>query len=152
MSKHYYISESNCVKRLLEEYKKYGTLYVAFDFDNTIYDYHNKGIDCSSVISLLQDCTKLGFKMILFTCGVHHDIVSRKKEYCQFHQIKIDYINESPILNEFSMQYFTKPYYNILLDDRAGLQSAMQILKRVIIRLKIEKNDKEIEFNQTRGE
>ncbi len=147
MKKHYYASEGNCVKRLLEEYKKYGTLYVAFDFDNTIYDYHNKGIDCSSVISLLQDCTKLGFEMILFTCEQKVGKLREKEEFCRKNGIEVHWVNRSPILD-----FTTKPYYNILLDDRAGLQSAMQILERVIIHLKIEKNAKEIELNQTRGE
>lgn len=147
MKKHYYTSKSNCVKRLLEEYRKYGTLYVAFDFDNTIYDYHNKGINCSSVISLLQDCTQLGFQMILFTCDDSVKRLRRKNIFCKNNNINVHYINESPILG-----YTTKPYYNILLDDRVGLQSAMQILKRVIIHLKIEKNVKELELNQTRGE
>ena len=32
-----------CKKRLLEEYYKYGKLIVAFDYDNTIYDYHQNG-------------------------------------------------------------------------------------------------------------
>ena len=145
MKKHYYASENNCVKRLLEEYKKYGTLYVAFDFDNTIYDYHNKGIDCSSVISLLQDCTKLGFEMILFTCEQKVGKLREKEEFCKKNGIEVHWVNRSPILG-----FTTKPYYNILLDDRAGLQSAMQILERVIIHLKIEKNVKELELNQTR--
>ena len=39
-----------CKKRLLEEYKKYGELIVAFDYDNTIFDYHNNGGDYSCVI------------------------------------------------------------------------------------------------------
>lgn len=54
-----------CKKRLLEEYKKYG---VAFDYDNTIFDYHNNGGDYSCVIELLKRCARLGFELVLFTC------------------------------------------------------------------------------------
>lgn len=71
-----------CKKRLLEEYKKYGELIVAFDYDNTIFDYHNNGE--------LQ-------------------------------------INQSSVLPK---SY--KPYYNILLDDRAGLEESYEILKYVV--------------------
>lgn len=49
-----------CKKRLLEEYKKYGKLIVAFDYDNTIFDYHNNGGDYSCVIELLKRCARLG--------------------------------------------------------------------------------------------
>lgn len=56
-----------CKKRLLEEYHKYRKLIVAFDFDNTIFDYHNTGGDYSCVIELLKECSLLGFEMILFT-------------------------------------------------------------------------------------
>lgn len=51
-----------CKKRLLEEYKKYGELIVAFDYDNTIFDYHNNGGDYSCVIELLKRCARLGFE------------------------------------------------------------------------------------------
>ena len=60
-------NKENCKKRLLEEYHRYGKLIVAFDFDNTIYDYHNDGGDYSEVIKLLRDCSKLGFELVLFT-------------------------------------------------------------------------------------
>ena len=40
-------------------------------------------------------------------------------EYCKHFGIAVDYINENPeIMNT------RKPYYNILLDDRAGLECA----------------------------
>ena len=132
MINHYYALEDNCVNRLLDEHKKHGTLYIAFDFDNTIYDYHDKGIDCSSVISLLQNCTKLGFKMILFTCEDDINKLKEKETFCFDNMIEVHYINESPILD-----FTTKPYYNILLDDRAGLESSMKILERVVTHLKI---------------
>lgn len=92
-------NKENCKRRLLEEYYKYGKLTVAFDFDNTIYDYHKNGGDYSEVIQLLQDCSKLGFELILFTSK--------------------------------------KPYYNILLDDRAGLEESYEILKYVVDEIKL---------------
>ena len=38
-----------------------------------------------------------------------------------------DYINESPLLPGTK-----KPFFNILLDDRAGLESAYLVLKHVV--------------------
>ena len=49
-----YFDDNKCIKRLQSELNTYGKLYIAFDFDNTIFDFHNEGIDCSKVISLLK--------------------------------------------------------------------------------------------------
>lgn len=55
------------VERLRSEVAAHGSLFVAFDFDNTIFDYHNQGFDYSGVISLLRRCSEMGHKMILLT-------------------------------------------------------------------------------------
>ena len=115
-----------CARRLLEEYKKYGKLIVAFDFDNTIFDYYNRGLDCKDIIDLLAECSNKGFTMILFTCEEDDERLKWKKEYCNHYGIRVDYVNESPIYNT------KKPYFNILLDDRAGLEEAMDTLNSVI--------------------
>lgn len=107
------------VSRLLNEYEEHGKLYVAFDFDNTIFDYHNTGGDFSGVISLLKECSK----------------------HCKHFGIAVDYINENlEIMNT------RKPYYNILLDDRAGLECAFNQLSNVISLIKSEK-DASIKLN-----
>lgn len=117
------------LKRLLNEYQEYQKLIVAFDFDNTIFDYHNKGIDCSEIIDLLKRCSDKGFTMILFTCTDKEDRLDWKKRYCEHFGIKVDFINESPVMNT------RKPFYNILLDDRAGLEEAANLLNSVLIHL-----------------
>lgn len=121
-------NKENCKKRLLEEYYKYGKLIVAFDFDNTIYDYHNNGGDYSEVIQLLQDCSKLGFELVLFTTEEDYD-----KLLSKIH--KVDRILDSFNFRVNSSSIFSKakkPYYNILLDDRAGLEESYEILKYVV--------------------
>ncbi len=39
----FYLKPGNSRRRLLEEYKRYGSLVIAFDFDDTVYDFHKKG-------------------------------------------------------------------------------------------------------------
>lgn len=117
--------------RLLVEYEKYGKLYVAFDFDNTIFDYHNNGGDYSQVINLLKECSELGFTLILFTSNDDVTKHNWMKEYCSHFSIKVDYVNENPIVLNTK-----KPYYNILLDDRAGLESAWCSLSYVVETIK----------------
>lgn len=121
-------NKENCKKRLLEEYKKYGKLIVAFDYDNTIYDYHNNGGDYSEVIELLKDCSKLGFELILFTTEEDYDNLLDKIHKVDSILGTFNYrVNRSSIFSKAQ-----KPYYNILLDDRAGLEESYEILKYVV--------------------
>ena len=53
--------------------------------------------------------------MILFTGNEDNKLVSAI-EYCKNNGYPPDYVNENLIMNT------RKPYYNILLDDRAGLE------------------------------
>ncbi len=46
----FYLNPENSAPRFIEEYNKYGTLVVAFDFDDTVYDFHKKGRIYSDVI------------------------------------------------------------------------------------------------------
>lgn len=123
-----------CKKRLLEEYKKYGKLIVAFDFDNTIFDYHNTGGDYSCVINLLRRCAMLGFEMILLSTENDENKILAKQLAC----MRLGIANYStdrlspPSTKSSIFSESAKPYYNILLDDRAGLEESYEILKYVV--------------------
>lgn len=121
------IDDKYLLNRLKCEYHKYKKLVIGFDFDNTIFDVHNEGIDCSDIISLLQEAKKIGFILCLYTAELRSDWLDWKVKYCEHFGIKPDYVNESPLL-----QGTDKPFFNLLLDDRAGLQSAFSILQKVI--------------------
>ena len=125
-------NQQACLDRLKEEYDKYGKLIVAFDFDNTIYDFHNNGGDYSEVIELLKECIKLEFDLILFTVDEDPNKVSEKVQWLVSNGLwnyksSHFFINTSPIFSRSR-----KPYYNILLDDRAGLEESYNILKQVV--------------------
>lgn len=124
-------SEENCVKRLLTEYAKHPELIVAFDFDNTIYDTHSNGGDYSDVWELLRQCHNLGFILVLYTVETNSEKLEWKRETAKnilgFYP---DYVNYSPIQSISNTQ--GKIYYNILLDDRAGLNESYSILSAVV--------------------
>ncbi len=127
-----------CKKRLLEEYKKYGKLIVAFDYDNTIFDYHNKGGDYSCVIELLQDCTRYGFELVLFTSEENESKIKQKQIECfklwigNHEKVGKKWEFVFPYTQSSILPNSKKPYYNILLDDRAGLEESYEILKYVV--------------------
>lgn len=139
MSFNHPFGKENCKKRLLEEYYKYGKLIVAFDFDNTIYDYHSNGGDYSEVIELLKDCSKSGFEMILFTCEDDEIKVVQKQIQCFKMGIGnyIDNVFLPPCTSSKLFPKSKKVYYNILLDDRAGLEESYEILKYVVDEIKL---------------
>ena len=135
----------SCITRLKEEYDKYKSLVIGFDFDNTVFDYYNKGGNYCRIINLLKECKDLGFTLCLWTLELREDWLDWKIKYCEHFGFKPDYINDSPIL-----QGAKKPFFNLLLDDRAGLESALTILKNVVDYAKAEQvggNTQTIETN-----
>lgn len=111
-------------ERLKQDYLTHGNLFVAFDYDNTVFDYHSKGIDYSEVIDLIRTCKDLGFTLILFT-GNEGEKLDTILSDLNNRNIPFDLVNENPLMET------RKPYYNILLDDRAGLIESYNILKKL---------------------
>lgn len=128
--KHPFLSDTSCVLRLVNEYRRYGKLVVAYDFDNTVYDYHSKGHDYSEVVELLREAAKLQMHLIVFTAEKDFTKVT---SFLTLNDIPYDSINENP---PFFKSDARKIYFNILLDDRAGLKSAFEQLTEVIEILK----------------
>lgn len=116
-----FLDQTECVKRLYNDYKTHNNLFVAFDFDNTVFDFHGIGDTFPKIESLLRKLKNLGFNLILFT-GNEGEKLDSIIAYCKERGYEPTYVNENPIMKT------TKPYYNILLDDRAGLNDAYQTL------------------------
>lgn len=126
MRKHPYLNHDICTQRLHEWYTRNGGLIVAFDFDNTVYDFHNKGHDYSEVVELLRKAKQSNCYLIVFTGNPDEQFV---RSFLKDNNIPFDAINEhAPFLDEKSKQA-RKIYYNVLLDDAAGLESACTYLE-----------------------
>lgn len=131
-------SQDELVQRLYEECREHTALFIAFDFDNTIFDYHNSGRDFSEVITLLRECSDAGHKMILLTSNEDAEKLAFIRYYCRHYGIRIDYVNENPEV----CPGCRKPYYNILLDDRAGLQEACEVLRETLSKINTKEEEK----------
>jgi hypothetical protein len=116
-----YIHTAECVRRLVREHIVYGKLFVAFDFDNTVFDYHNTGESYPKVEAILRRCVEGGHILILFSSN-EGDRLQEIVRYCRERGYAPEHINENPVAPT------RKQYYNILLDDRAGLGQAQEIL------------------------
>lgn len=122
----FYMSWINAANRLVKEWKKYGDLIIAYDFDNTVYDFHKEGHIYEYVPNLLRQCKELGAKLVVFTASPT-DRYSFIAEYLEKRNIPYDTINENPL--GVDLPEGRKLYYNILLDDRAGLGDAVRTLE-----------------------
>ena len=131
----YYLDEKNIVNRLVKEWKKHGKLIIAFDFDNTVFDYHKEGHVYDNVISLLKECRDFGAYLIVFTAKPEEEF-PEMIQYLIDNNIPYDAVNENLPFVPFSGK---KIYYNILLDDRAGLPSAYSTLKTALAEMKNQK-------------
>lgn len=130
----YWSDDRLSIERLKQEYKLHHTLVIGFDFDNTIYDSHDNGLNVDPVKLLLKQCSVLGFTMCLYTISSNPDEMTTldKIDYCTGIGIQVDYVNKSPLLpNPY------KPFFNILLDDRAGLAAAYNTLRTALLELNL---------------
>lgn len=124
-----YFKTAICVSRLLTEYRKHDRLIIAVDFDDTVFDFHETGAEYSGVFDLLYRCKKLGFYIVIFSASepCRHNSMS---VYMKSRGIEVDSVNTNPIPLPYGNH--GKIYYNILLDDRAGLGQAVEILEQVV--------------------
>lgn len=112
------------LKRLLQMYKEHGSLVVAVDFDNTLFDFHyekekriRKEYDFEEMYVLLRRLKDAGCYIIIWTANEDNEFI---KKFCEERKIPYDAINENPPFFKSSSR---KIYYNVLLDDAAGLRS-----------------------------
>ena len=126
----FYLNPANSSNRLIEEYKKYGTLVVAFDFDDTVYDFHKKGRIYNDVIQLLQELKAMNCYLICWTGQEDEDFV---RTYLHENKIPFDAFNENPPFHKSTSK---KVYANAYLDDRAGLKQVFDELKNLVLSVK----------------
>jgi len=123
----YFLKTGNSYSRLLEEYNRYGSLTIAFDFDDTVFDFHKKNRTYKDVISLLKALKKINCYLICWTGQENIDFV---KQYLYENKIPFDSVNENP---PFYQSNSRKIYANAFLDDRAGLKQTYEELSKLIL-------------------
>jgi hypothetical protein len=121
-----YLVEGRNYERLLAEYIKHGTLTVGFDFDSTVHDYHKKGESYELVRQLLRDLKEINCVLICWTAYKDHTYVV---QFLEENNIPFDGVNTDGIQLPWESR---KPFFNALLDDRAGLiQTYTELLELV---------------------
>ena len=135
----FYLKPSNSFNRLLEEYNTHQSIVVAFDFDDTVYDFHKKGRLYNDVTELLKKLKSINCYLICWTGQQDLDFVSN---YLTNHNIPFDAINENPPFYKSSSK---KIYANAYLDDRAGLKQVYDELNELVLRTENIHNNTKLE-------
>lgn len=113
------------IAKLNEVYTQHGKIIIGVDFDDTIFPLNSKYEDICSNVRLLLREAKVYSTICLYTVADEQSI-KYKVELMRLWGIEPDYINESPI----KLGNGVKPYFNLLLDDKAGLHQAFEVLKQ----------------------
>lgn len=118
--------ENKIAIRLLDEWRIHGKPIIALDFDDTISPWKMcTQEECDKVINTVLHAQEVGIVIVVFT-ACKSDRYDEIRKYCINKGLIISSINENP----FPLPYGNdrKIYYNHLLDDRAGLALALDIL------------------------
>lgn len=114
--------------RLVEQYQKTDQLVIAYDFDDTVCPYYSYG--CFRAASAIRSAKQhLNAYLIVYTCNQDEEKI---KKYLEQEKIPYDAINENAPFIHFNKKDGSKLYYNLLLDDKAGLHQALSDLETLI--------------------
>lgn len=127
----YYRNYSNFYERLEREYIKYSRLIIAVDFDNTLYNIHNVSGSFDEVQELVKEWGDYAY-IYIFTARTP-DKYNEVEVFLKSKNIRYDAINESPPMDGFDG---VKPFYSVLIDDRAGIDMAYCALTQLIQKIK----------------
>lgn len=128
-------------ERLYQEWKQYGKIIIAVDFDDTISPWKFKDKEdlekLDRIIQTLRVAYETGAYIVINT-SCNQDRYEEIQNYCEKVKLPINTINKTP----FDLPYGkpgSKVYANILLDDRAGLDEALEMLNTAMYKVRGDK-------------
>ncbi len=122
------------IERLYKEWIGHNRIIVAVDWDDTLSPWKlNSKEECLPVWDLLKKVRATGAYITIFTACKENRYDEIRKD-CKLGGLEIDSINKNPI--DLPYGNTNKIYANIFLDDRAGLQQAMDILETTMYKVR----------------
>lgn len=117
------------VNRLVNEWTKHEKLIIACDFDDTLRPYGLTGSESvlrmEYTLSLLKRCIETGAHVIIFTSR-KEECLQDIRDWCVENDLPIYGINTN--VDGIPFGNNQKPYANIYLDDRSGVNEALSVL------------------------
>ena len=128
-----YLDKLSCITRLVKEWEIHKSLVIAYEFDNTVaHPSNDEQFAYPVLIDALREAEALGLHLLVFT-GRQEDQINNVVTYLNTNRIPFHYVNKSPEYIKFESQ---KPFYNLLLDSRAGLAEGLSHLQGVIAHIR----------------
>lgn len=121
-----YLDLEKSYNRLKEEFNIHKKLIIAYDLDSTVFDYHHTNASYDMVKDLIRKYKDYAY-FIVFTSS-ESDRYDEIREILKRENLPYNSINEDAPFIPFKGR---KVYYNILLDDRAGLNQTYNELLRL---------------------
>ena len=128
-----FFNDSALLEKLKVHYHNYGKIIVAYDYDDTIAPTYMSKC-CDDVIALIKELKPYA----VFICYTSNHYPEKVKQYRKEHDIPCDAFNENVDYMMEKYGHMRKVYFNILLDDKAGLGQAYRILKTFLEWVKTE--------------
>ena len=125
-----FMNRERVKNRLKSEFERYGKLIIAYDFDYTVHSYKDEDYTYEFVSNLLREWRPYSH-LIVFSASPESRFGYIKK-YLDNKNIPYDTINSEII----ERNYTRKVYYNVFLDDRAGLGETAEILYEILEEIK----------------
>lgn len=124
-------------QRLYEEWQQHSKIIIAIDYDDTISPWKFQSLsdisDMNKIIDILITSRQVGAYIVIFTT-CNPDRYNDIKQYCLSKGLNIDGINETPL--DLPYGKTNKIYANIFLDDRAGLNEAVEMLEDTMYKIR----------------
>lgn len=121
------------LERLEEEWRTYGKIIIACDYDDTISPWKMQNRDFKRVFEVLNVAKQTGAYVVIFT-ACKEDRYPEIIKYCLDNGLEIDGINKTPIDLPYGND--KKIYANVFIDDRAGLNESLNILEMAMYRIR----------------
>jgi hypothetical protein len=112
------------LKKLLDQHYKYGSIIVAYDFDDTVYPFSLGVEELKDTVNLIQRLVICGHNAYCYTSN---EDIEKVTMYLRYNHIPYCSINKSPV------DSVGKQFYNVLLDDKAGLNETKEVLEMFLM-------------------
>lgn len=121
----FFMDSRNVVDRLLAVYKEHGKLLIAFDFDDSVFNTHNRtNASYDLVHELLRELRPYA-RFMCFTAS-WEERFPFIKQFCNDNGLPLD-VGVNDDLETLGWKT-RKPYFNAILDDRCGLRQTYEDL------------------------
>lgn len=128
------------VERFIREWILHKKVVLACDFDDTVFPWSFKSDEDleyqKEIIRVIKLAENLGIYLVIWS-ACDADRYNDIRKWCLAHDLRIASINENPIPLPYGNN--RKMYYNHLLDDRAGLEQALDMLEYACYRVESER-------------